>query len=74
MTKFNKKYIKKLDYFQLSVYITEYREGLSLLTGNDLLEAKKVLSRLERYQKRLAKKEKIETLTQMNNRKLDKHI
>jgi len=74
MTKLNKKYLKQLDYFKLSVYITEYRESLSLMTNGELKEAKKIYNRLLRYQARIAKKERIETLTQMNNRKLDKHI
>ena len=74
MTKLNKKYIRKLDYFQLSVYINEYKEGLALMTNGELKEAKKIYNRLLRYQVRLAKRDRIETLTQMKNRKLDKHI
>jgi len=74
MTKINKKHIKKLDYFQLSAYITEYKERLSIMTNGELKEAKKIYNRLLRYQKRLAKRDKIETLIQMENRKLDKHI
>ena len=74
MTKLNKKYIKKLDFFQLSVYINEYKENFSQLTKSELLEAKKILKRLTRYSDRLKKRDRIETLTQMKNRKLDKHI
>ncbi len=74
MTKINKKYIKKLDFFQLSVYINEYKENLTELTNSELLKAKKILSRLLRYSNRLKKRDKIETLGQMKNRKLDKHI
>lgn len=74
MTMLNKKYIRKLDFYQLSVYINEYKENLSQLTNSELLEAKKILNRLMRYSDRLKKRDKIETLDQMKNRKLDKHI
>ncbi len=74
MTKLNRKYIKTLDYYKLNVHISEYKESLNQLNKEELKEAKKVLSRLERYKAKIIKRDKIETIAQMNNRKLDKHI
>lgn len=68
------KKILEFDYFKLQAYIIEYRENLSNCNNGELKKAKKNLSILERYRDNKARREKIETLIQMKNRTLDKHI
>jgi len=73
MKKLNKK-ILQYDYFTLESHIVEYRQSLSELSNGQRIQAKKTLSILERYRDRLKKRDKIETISQMDKRKLDKHI
>jgi len=69
----NKK-ILQFDFFKLQNYINDYRENLIAYSNGDLKKAKKNLAIIERYRDKIVKRDKIETLTQMKNRKLDKHI
>lgn len=73
MIKLHKK-ILEYDYFTLESHIIEYRQSLSELSNGERIQAKKVLSILERYRDKIKKRDKIETLSQMDKRKLDKHI
>lgn len=70
----NKK-VLKFDYFQLHDYISEFKENLTVYSNKDIIKKrKKQLSILVRYLNKIKKQNKIETLTEMKNRKLDKHI
>jgi len=70
---FINKSILKLNYFQLKILVEEYKQNLFQYTKNEKENAKKVLKVLMRYLLRIQKKEKIEILTEMKNRTIDKY-
>jgi uncharacterized protein YifE (UPF0438 family) len=70
---FINKSILKLNYFQLKILVEEYKQNLFQYTKNEKENAKRVLKVLMRYLLRIQKKEKIETLTEMKNRTIDKY-
>lgn len=70
----NKK-ILQFNYFELHNYISEFKENLTVYSNKDIIKKrKKQLFILVRYLNKIKKQNKIETLTEMKNRKLDKHI
>jgi uncharacterized protein YifE (UPF0438 family) len=70
---FINKSILKLNYFQLKILVEEYKGNLFQYTKNEKENAKRVLKVLTRYLLRIQKKEKIETLTEMKNRTIEKY-
>jgi hypothetical protein len=70
---FINKSILKLNYFQLKILVEEYKQNLFQYTKNEKENAKRVLKVLMRYLLRIQKKEKIEILTEMKNRTIDKY-